>query len=133
MNYTHLGLLATRKFVRYLLMAIAGRFLAARFDTGIVITLALVCMAATMVSTRVAQGFGFALAMRISTGLGNWAAYVPAMVLASSLFFDIRQALGPAVGGHIADLTHSFAQPFFLASRVSLLGGWLALHLRKGA
>ena len=41
-NYTQLGLLGTGNFIGYLTMAIIGGFLAARFGTRIVITLALV-------------------------------------------------------------------------------------------
>ncbi len=97
LNYTQLGLLGTGNFIGYLLMAIAGGFLAARFGTRIVITLALVLMAATMVLTGVAQGFGFAFVMRLSTGLGNGAAYVPAMALASAWFAPKRRGFATGI------------------------------------
>jgi len=67
-------------------MAIIGGFLAARFGTRIVITFALVLMGVTMILTGLAQSFGFAFAMRLLTGLGNGAAYVPAMALGSAWF-----------------------------------------------
>ena len=85
-NYTQLGLLGTGNFIGYLTMAIIGGFLAARFGTRIVITLALVLMGVTMILTGLAQSFGFAFAMRLLTGLGNGAAYVPAMALGSAWF-----------------------------------------------
>ena len=85
-NYTQLGLLGTGNFIGYLTMAIIGGFLAARFGTRIVITLALVLMGVTMMLTGLAQSFGFAFAMRLLTGLGNGAAYVPAMALGSAWF-----------------------------------------------
>ena len=47
-----------------------------------------------------------------------------------TLFFGIGQALGPAVGGYLADITRSFAGPFLLASGVSLLGACLSLFLK---
>ena len=46
-----------------------------------------------------------------------------------TLFFGIGQALGPSIGGYLADLTRSFTGPFLLAAGVSLIGGLLALGL----
>ncbi|NOQ18883.1 MAG: MFS transporter [Desulfobacterales bacterium] len=89
-NYTQLGLLGTGNFIGYLTMAIIGGFLAAHFGTRIVITAALGLMGITMILTGLAQSFGFAFAMRLLTGLGNGAAYVPAMALGSA-WFSIRQ------------------------------------------
>ncbi|RLB17150.1 MAG: MFS transporter [Deltaproteobacteria bacterium] len=86
LDYTQLGLLGTGNFIGYLTMAIVGGFLAARFGTRIVITLALILMGITMMLTGLAQSFGFAFAMRLLTGLGNGAAYVPAMALGSAWF-----------------------------------------------
>jgi len=85
-NYTQLGLLGTGNFIGYLTMAIIGGFLAAHFGTRLVITLALVLMGVTMVLTGLAQSFGSAFAMRLLTGLGNGAAFVPAMALGSAWF-----------------------------------------------
>jgi MFS family permease len=85
-NYTQLGLLGTGNFIGYLTMAIVGGFLAARFGTRIVITLALILMGVTMILTGLAQTFGFAFTMRLLTGLGNGASYVPAMALGSAWF-----------------------------------------------
>ena len=72
-NYTELGLLGTGNFVGYLLMALIGGFLAARFGTRIVIALALTLMGITMILTGLAETFRFAFAMRLLTGLGNGA------------------------------------------------------------
>jgi sugar phosphate permease len=85
-NYTQLGLLGTGNFIGYLTMAIVGGFLAARFGTRIVITAGLVLMGITMILTGLAQSFEFAFAMRLLTGLGNGAAFVPAMALGSAWF-----------------------------------------------
>lgn len=85
-NYTQMGLLGTGNFIGYLTMAIIGGFLAAHFGTRIVIMLALVLMGITMTLTGLAQSFGWAFAMRLLTGLGNGAAYVPAMALGSAWF-----------------------------------------------
>jgi sugar phosphate permease len=100
-DYTQLGLLGTGNFVGYLAMAIIGGFLAARFGTRIVITLALILLGITLVMTGLAQSFGFALGMRFLTGLGNGAAYVPAMALGSAWFATQRRgfATGIVSGG----------------------------------
>jgi len=47
-----------------------------------------------------------------------------------TLFFAGGQAVGPWIGGYLADLTRSFTGPFLLAAAVSLLGGLLALGLK---
>jgi sugar phosphate permease len=100
-DYTQLGLLGTGNFIGYLSMAIIGGFLAARFGTRIVITLALLLMGLTMILTGLAQSFGFAFAMRLLTGLGNGASYVPAMALGSAWFAINRRgfATGIVSGG----------------------------------
>ena len=85
-NYTQLGLLGTGNFIGYLTMAIIGGFLAARYGTRVVITFALMLMGLTMILTGLAQSFGFAFAMRLLTGLGNGASFVPAMTLGSAWF-----------------------------------------------
>jgi MFS family permease len=47
-----------------------------------------------------------------------------------TLFFGIGQALGPYVGGYLADVTQSFVWPFLLACGVSFLGTGLSLRLK---
>ncbi len=96
-NYTELGLLGTGNFVGYLLMAIIGGFLAARFGTRVVIALALALMGITMILTGLAETFQFAFAMRLLTGLGNGAAYVPAMALGSAWFAAARRGFATGI------------------------------------
>jgi MFS family permease len=96
-NYTQLGLLGTGNFVGYLLMAIIGGFLAARFGTRVVIALALALMGITMILTGLAETFGGAFAMRLMTGLGNGAAYVPAMALGSAWFAVERRGFATGI------------------------------------
>ncbi len=96
-NYTELGLLGTGNFVGYLIMAIVGGFLAARIGTRIVIALALVLMGITMALTALAETFSFAFSMRLLTGLGNGAAYVPAMALGSAWFAVERRGFATGI------------------------------------
>src|SRR5210317_2126065 len=85
-NYTQLGLLGTGNFLGYLAMAIIGGFLASRFGTRLVITFAVILMGITMILTGLSQSFGFAFTMRLLTGLGSGASFVPAMALGSAWF-----------------------------------------------
>lgn len=57
----------------------------------------------------------------------------PAGVGFVTLFFGIGQALGPALGGYLKDLTGTFAFSFILATSVSLLGLVGSLLLKKPA
>jgi sugar phosphate permease len=100
-DYTQLGLLGTGNFIGYLAMAIIGGFLASRFGTRVVITLALLLMGLTMILTGMSKTFGFAFAMRLMTGIGNGASYVPAMALGSAWFAVKRRgfATGIVSGG----------------------------------
>ncbi len=96
-NYAQMGLLATGNFVGYLLMAVIGGLLAARFGTRVVIALALVLMGISMIMTGLAETLGFAFAMRLMTGLGNGASYVPAMALGSAWFAVERRGLATGI------------------------------------
>ncbi len=124
-DYTQLGLLGTGNFVGYLSMAIIGGFLAARFGTRAVIFLALVLMGVTMILTGLAQSFGFAFAMRLLTGLGNGAAYVPAMALGSAWFAINKRgfATGIVSGGiGLGMFLSGVIVPFILKSYAT--DGW---------
>ncbi len=46
-----------------------------------------------------------------------------------TLFFGIGQALGPALGGYMADVSHSFTMPFFVAGCISFAGMISSLYL----
>ena len=48
-----------------------------------------------------------------------------------TLFFGIGQALGPALGGYLADKSGSFTLPFLVAGAISLAGMVLAFYLKK--
>jgi MFS family permease len=48
-----------------------------------------------------------------------------------TLFFGIGQALGPALGGYLADVSQSFTIPFLVAGGISFLGMLSSLYLSK--
>jgi sugar phosphate permease len=124
-DYTQLGLLGTGNFIGYLTMAIIGGFMAARFGTRIVITAALALMGMTMILTGLAKSFGFAFAMRLLTGLGNGAAFVPAMALGSAWFSVQRRgfATGIVSGGiGLGTLISGILVPYIL--KIYGADGW---------
>lgn len=97
LSYTQVGNLATGNFIGYLVLAIVGGFLATRLGPRIVISLSLALMGITMILTGMARTYGFALAMRILTGLGNGGAFVPAMALGSIWFSAKRRGLATGI------------------------------------
>ncbi len=148
-NYTQLGLLGTGNFIGYLTMAIIGGFLAARYGSRIVITVALIVMGVTMLLTGLAQSFGFAFAMRLLTGLGNGAAYVPAMALGSAWFTMKRRGFatgivsagigsGTLISGLVVPLILAAFGPvgwrfawYILGGAVLLISGVVVLFVRS--
>jgi nitrate/nitrite transporter NarK len=48
-----------------------------------------------------------------------------------TLFFGIGQALGPALGGYLADTTMSFSVPFMVAAGISFLGMIISFFLNQ--
>ena len=50
-----------------------------------------------------------------------------------TLFFGIGQAVAPAFGGYLADLSGSFTLPFLVAGGISLAGMVASLFLKKPA
>jgi MFS family permease len=50
-----------------------------------------------------------------------------------TLFFGIGQALGPALGGYLADVSHSFTVPFLVAGAISLVGMVFSFFLKNPA
>ncbi|MBU8849627.1 MAG: MFS transporter [Desulfobacterales bacterium] len=118
-DYTQLGLLGTGNFIGYLSMAIIGGFLAARFGPRTVIAFALALMGVTMILTGLAESFGFAFSMRLLTGLGNGAAFVPAMALGSAWFAVNKRgfATGIVSGGiGLGTFLSGIIVPFILTS-----------------
>jgi sugar phosphate permease len=124
-SYTELGLLGTGNFIGYLSLAVIGGFLAAKFGTRIVISLALLLMGVTMMLTGAAQSFAFAFAMRLLTGFGNGAAYVPAMALGAAWFAAKRRGMATGIvsaGIGVGTLLAGFIVPAILKAYGS--EGW---------
>ncbi len=48
-----------------------------------------------------------------------------------TLFFGIGQAIGPALGGYLRDVTQAFIVPFLVAAAISLLGMVSSLYIKK--
>jgi sugar phosphate permease len=118
-DYTQLGLLGMGNFIGYLTMSLIGGFLAARYGIRTVMASALLIMGVTMILTGFADSFGFAFAMRLLTGLGNGAVFVPAMAL-GSVWFSYKKrgfASGIVSGGiGIGIFISGLIVPFILTS-----------------
>ncbi|RPJ00762.1 MAG: MFS transporter, partial [Deltaproteobacteria bacterium] len=92
-----------------------------RSPLGFYLSAVICCLTACSIPTIMAAAAGDYVGPRLApAGLG----FV-------TIFFGIGQALGPAVGGYLADTTRSFFIPFLLASAVSLAGMVSSLYLRK--
>ena len=98
LNYTQLGLIGTGNFIGYLLMALVGGALAARWGSRLIISLSLFLMGLTIILTGLAQDFQSAFFLRLLTGLGNGGAYVPAMALGSAWFVMKRRGFANGIG-----------------------------------
>jgi MFS family permease len=134
-TYTQLGLIGTGNFIGYLFMALVGGALAARFGSRLTITLGLVFMGVTMFLTGLAQDFEMAFTLRLLTGLGHGASYIPAMALGSAWFATRRRGLATGIvtaGTGIGTVIASLVIPVILKSQG--VEGWrYTWHLLGGA
>jgi sugar phosphate permease len=98
---TQAGNLATGNFIGYLVLAIVGGFLAARYGPRVVISLAMLLIGVAMFLTGLAPNFQMALLWRTLTGVGSGGSNVPVMGLVSAWFGTKRRGLaaGIAAGG----------------------------------
>jgi len=98
---TQAGNLATGNFVGYLVLAIVGGFLAARYGPRVVISFSMLLIAVAMFLTGLAPNFQMALVWRTLTGVGSGGSNVPVMGLVSAWFGTKRRGLaaGIAAGG----------------------------------
>ncbi len=101
LSKTQAGNLATGNFIGYLILAIVGGFLAARYGPRVVISLSMLLIGVTMFLTGLAPNFQVALVWRTLTGVGSGGSNVPVMGLLSAWFGTKRRGLatGIAVGG----------------------------------
>jgi sugar phosphate permease len=98
---TQAGNLATGNFVGYLILAIVGGFLAARYGPRVVISLSMLLIGVAMFLTGLAPNLQMALVWRTLTGVGSGGSNVPVMGLVSAWFGTKRRGLaaGIAAGG----------------------------------
>ncbi len=97
LNYTQIGSIAMGNFIGYLCLAIAGGFLATRFGVRRMVFISLLLMGVTLFLTGLADSFSFAFLMRLITGAGNGASYVPIMVLPAAWFVMRKRGLATGI------------------------------------
>ncbi|MBM3157788.1 MAG: YbfB/YjiJ family MFS transporter [Chloroflexi bacterium] len=101
LDNTQTGALATANLAGYLVLALIGGAVAARYGPRIVIAAGLALAGVAMLFTGLANGFHTAAAWRTLTGVGSGASNVPVMGLLASWFAVRRRGLasGIAVAG----------------------------------
>ncbi len=101
LNNTGAGGLATANLIGYLLLALVGGALSARFGARVVISIGMLCVGSAMIFTGLSGSYWQVLMWRAITGLGSGASNVPVMGLLSSWFGPQFRGLatGIAVSG----------------------------------
>jgi MFS family permease len=125
------GALATGNNIGYLLLAVVGGVLAARFGPRVVISLSMLLVGVTMLLTGVAQSFWPAFLWRFMSGLGSGGSNVPVMALMAAWFASRRRglAMGVAVAGSSMGLivTGYVVPPLLTSSADGWRTAWLVL------
>jgi sugar phosphate permease len=80
------GVLATSNLTGYLVLALIGGALAARYGPRLVVSLGMVCIGIAMLFTGAANSYFAAGVWRMITGVGSGASNVPVMALMSAWF-----------------------------------------------
>jgi MFS family permease len=101
LSFTETGQIATGNFIGYLVMAICGGAMAARYGPRIVISISALTGGIALILTGLAPNFWAAFLTRLVTGLGSGGMNVPMMGLLSAWFGARRRGMvsGIAVGG----------------------------------
>ena len=86
LTYSQMGLISTSNFVGYLLAVLVCGYLSARIGSRLLIFLALLLVAASMLLVSRADGFVTAAFFYTLTGMGSGASNVPMMSLVASWF-----------------------------------------------
>jgi MFS family permease len=119
LTYTQMGWIGTGNFTGYLIFSLLGGYLATRISPRLVISVALVLVAASLFLTGASDSFEFALAMRTLTGAGSAASNVPIMAMASAWFATSRRGMAAGIlasGSSIALLLLGPLIPLILES-----------------
>lgn len=98
LDNTQAGAIATANLFGYLLLAVTGGALAARFGPRIVISLGMTVVGFGMLFTGAAADFSGAMLLRGLTGIGSGASNVPVMALLSAWFAPRRRGLAAGIG-----------------------------------
>jgi sugar phosphate permease len=119
------GVLATVNLAGYLLLALAGGALAARFGPRLVVSLGMLCVGIAMLFTGSANSYFSAVLWRTVTGVGSGASNVPVMSLMSAWFGPDLRGLATgiaATGSSIALIVTGPLVPRLLTAVPD--GGW---------
>ena len=97
LNYDQMGWIGTANFTGYLIFSVLGGYMATRFGSRRVISIALLLAGASLFLTGLSDSFEFAMAMRFLTGAGSAGSNVPIMALASPWFAARRRGMATGI------------------------------------
>jgi predicted MFS family arabinose efflux permease len=118
------GSLASWNLAAYLLMALAGGFLAARFGPRLVVTTGLAVTTAGLLATGFAGGLAAASAARFVTGLGNGLVFAPSLALLVAWFSGPRLGLASTLVASATGLGLVVAGPVVPRLIAAASGDW---------
>lgn len=95
---TSAGALSSANLVGYLVLAVLGGMLAARFGARYVIGFSIALIGVAMLMTGFVRGFGEAMLWRTLTGVGSGSTNVPVMGLISGWFAPRKRGLASGIG-----------------------------------
>jgi sugar phosphate permease len=98
LDNTQAGVIASSNLFGYLLLAVTGGAMAARFGPRLVISVGMAVVGIGMLLTGAADGFSGAMFWRGLTGIGSGASNVPVMALLSAWFAPRRRGLAAGIG-----------------------------------
>ncbi|MGE5531721.1 MAG: MFS transporter [Bacteroidota bacterium] len=98
LDNTHAGALSAANLVGYLVLAVLGGMLAARFGARYVIAFSIALIGVAMLMTGFARTFAEAMIWRTLTGIGSGSTNVPVMGLISGWFAPRKRGLAAGIG-----------------------------------
>jgi sugar phosphate permease len=125
LDYTQMGLLGTGNLGGYLLLALVGGLLSVKYGPRLVISTSLLFLGLCLFLTGFAKSFAFALTMRLLTGLGSGASYVPMMGLLAAWFTSEKRGMASgiiSVGASFSIILMGFLMNFL--NHLFLDSGW---------
>jgi len=134
LSYSQMGLISTSNFAGYLLAVLVCGHLSARLGSRLLIFLALLLVAISMLLVSRAQSFGSVVLFYTLTGMGSGASNVPMMALVASWFTSGQRGKAAGfivIGSGFAILLSGKLIPYL--NQLRALDGWRLSWLVLGS